>query len=304
MISRLRQPEIWWKIILVGLIGLTVSVGFADADIGSAVPSSPSLLEIAQGKVTGHSTVNKFGRNIEIDNNVTADVWDGGHTLTSGGVSLIWVAPTQARIHQIASSSNNDSDSGGDNPQSDGARTIQVAGLINWDTAEITESITLDGTTVVSTTNSYVIIHRAFVLTKGGNASGPNVGPITMTAATDGTVTALIRAGQGETQMSIYGVPSTQVLYVGRFYGNVNKSGGAAGLIDASLRVNPNPDVELINFLVKHTFGLQTVGTSALTINYYVPKKFEGPAIVKIQVDSGTNDMDVSAGIDAVLANN
>lgn len=35
-------------------------------------------------------------------------------------------------------------------------------------------------------------------------------------------------------------------------------------------------------------------------IPYYLPKVFEGPGILKIQVLSGTNNMDVSAGFDIV----
>jgi hypothetical protein len=56
--------------------------------------------------------VNKFGRNIEIDSSVTADIWDGGYTVASGGVSLIWVAPTAARTHTIASTDANDTAGG------------------------------------------------------------------------------------------------------------------------------------------------------------------------------------------------
>lgn len=259
-------------------------------------PAQDFGLEVAKGKVTGHTSCNIFGRNIEIDSGATADIWDGGHV--TGGVSLIWVAPTAARIHDIASSSASDD---GD-PAGVGARTIRVYGLTDWDTAEVTEDVTLNGTTNVPTANAYVIIHRMEVLTKG--ATSPNVGIITATAQSDGTITAQIRVGQGQTQSTIFGIPSTQTAYIGRLYGNVNKAGGAAGLMDMQLRFNPEPDSELTNFHVEHTFGLQTVGTSALTINYYVPKIFAGPGIHKIQGVSGTNDMDVSAGYDLILVDN
>ena len=153
------------------------------------------------------------------------------------------------------------------------------------------------------TVNSYVIIHRLEALTWG--SSGPNIGEITATTLTDspGTVTARIRAGQGQTQMVIYGIPSTQTLYMGRLYGNMNKAGQAA-LCDVSVKYNPEPQTELTGFLTKHTFGLQSTGTSALTINYATPKKFAGPGILKMQVLSGTNDVDISGGFDAVLIDN
>ncbi len=258
-------------------------------------------LEVAEGNIGGHFPVNKFSRNIEIDSGVVADIWDGGHT---AAVSLIWVAPTQARIHAIVSSSVEDSAPGGVVAEGDGAKTIRIWGLKTWDSIETSEDITMDGTTAVNTANSYVIIHRIEVLTKGDHASGPNVGIIKATAATDNTITAQIRAGQGQTQMGIFGIPSTQKLYLTRLYGNVNKAGGATGLIDIHLCSNPEPETELKNFLVKHTFGLQTVGTSALTINFGMSKEIVGPAIIKIQAVSGTDNMDLSAGFDGYLINN
>ena len=248
------------------------------------------VTEATRGNIPGISTYHKFGRNIEVDAGVTADIWDGGYT---GDVSLIWVAPTQARIHDIKSSSSDDASAGV------GARTILIFGLTDWDTAESTENITLNGTNNVATSNSYVIIHRMRVLTKG--ATSVNVGVITATAQSNNTITAQINAGQGQTQMAIFGIPSTQKVYMERFYANVNKAGGSAGLVDVTLLYNPEPGDEIVNFLTKHTFGLQTVGTSAFTIPYFMPKVFEGLGILKIQVLSGTNDMDVSAGFDVVL---
>lgn len=254
---------------------------------------SDFFIEVSRGNVDGISSINKFGRNIEIDSGVTADIWDGGHT---GDVSLLWVAPTQARTHTIASDSASDTDGGV------GARRLRLFGLPDWDTSEVSEDIVMNTGSPPVTTNSYVIIHRMQVLTKG--ATNVNVGTITATATTDATVTAKIRPGQGQTQMSVYGIPSIQTAYMGRLYGNVNKAGGATGLIDVNLRVNPEPQDELLNFAIRHTFGLQTVGTSALTINYYTPKIISGPAIIKIQALSGTDNMDISAGFDMVIVNN
>lgn len=255
----------------------------------SYIPEDTKL-EIARGNVEGQAGVNKFGANIQVDSGVTADVWDGGAT---SGVSLLWVAPTQARIHDIVSTSANDAAAG------IGANTLRVHGLTDWDTAEVTEDITMNGLTNVPTTNSYVIIHRLEVLTKG--ATGASVGTITATAQTDNTITAQIRASQGQTQMAIYGVPSTQKAYMGMWYASIARAVGAAGI---HLLFNPEPGDEIINFLTKHTIGLETTGTSALVIPYYIPKKFDGPGIIKIQAQSTINGLDVSAGFDLVLVDN
>lgn len=252
-------------------------------------------LEVARGNIPGMSTINKFGRNIQIDAGITADIWDGGDT---ADVSILWVAPTAAAIHNIVSTSGSDAAGGV------GARTLRIFGLTGWDKVGVTEDIALNGTNDVPTKNLYVLIHRMLVLTKG--ATSVNVGVITATATSPSatTVTAQIKVGKGQTQMAIYGIPSICIAYMGRFYANVNKAGGATGLVDVALLYNPEPDIQLTNFLTKHTFGLQTVGTSAFTIPYYVPKVFKGPGILKIQVLSGTNSMDVSAGFDIVVIEN
>jgi hypothetical protein len=55
------------------------------------------LLEIARGKVPGLSCINKFGRNSDVD--ASEDIWDGGG---------LWVPPTAARLHNLASGSTTD----------------------------------------------------------------------------------------------------------------------------------------------------------------------------------------------------
>jgi hypothetical protein len=253
-------------------------------------------LEVAKGLVAKHSTINKFGRSTNVDNGVMTDIWDRANATDDDD---IWTAPTQARTHDIASSSTSDD---GD-PAGIGARTIRIYGLKTWDdAAETTEDITMDGTSNVATSNTYVIIYRMRVLTKG--ATNVNVGNITATAQTDGTVTAQINAGAGQTQMAVFGVPSTQKLYIFHLYGSVLRSAGASGAVDMSMLVNPEPDTELLNFNTRHTFGLSTTGTSAYSVLYNPPKIVTGPAIVKVQGVGTANDLDVSGGFDGIIVDN
>lgn len=261
---------------------------------GSAPPTYE--ISVAQGNIPGSYAVNKFGRNIEIDSGVTADIWDGGYTLASGGTSLIWVVPTQARIHDIVSSSASDDGS----PAGVGARTLRVYGLKSWDTAEVSEDITLNGTTNVPTVNSYVIIHRMEVLTKG--ATNVNVGTITATAQTDNTITAKIEIGKGQTLMAIYGIPSTQKLYLSKIHASV--LGKATGSADIALLANPEPNAELLNFVFKHTFGIVASGGNPSVQLFSPPKRIDGPAIIKIQAVAAANDTDISAGFDGILVSN
>lgn len=264
---------------------------------------SPSYSQqITMGDVAGVGYIDKYGRNTEIDNGVSADVWDGGKTTGAlpAGSSLIWVAPTAAAIHNITSTSADDDGS----PVGDGARTIRIWGLQSWSSKETNEIVTMDGTSDVPTANSYVIIHRMRVLTKG--SLGPNVGTITATATAPSatTITARMEVGKGQTQMSILGIPSIQTAYMECFYASINKASGVTGIGDISLMFNPEPDAELLGFLTKHTFGLSIGATSAYRHDFCFPKKFEGPGIIKMQVASSTNDLDVSAGFDVAIVDN
>jgi len=239
---------------------------------------------VAMGLVPGLASVSKFGRNGDIDSAAAEDIWDAGGD---------WVAPTTARTHQIASSSASDATAGV------GARTIRIFGLTGWTTAEVSEDVTLNGTTDVQLASSYVIIHRMQVLTKG--ATNVNVGAITATADTDSTVTAQIAVGIGQTQMAIYGVPSIQDAYMTAYYATIVKA-AAAGAADMSLLVNPEPEAELLNFVTKHTNGMQTDGSTHLHHAFHPPNKISGPAIIKLRSSVTANNSDISAGFDLILA--
>lgn len=252
------------------------------------------MLEVAKGNVAGHSVAHVFGHaNNGIQTTVT-DVWDRADSVATQNV---WIAPTAARVHAIVSSSASDDG----NPVGVGARTIRIWGLTSWSSAEVTEDITLNGTTPVNTVNSYVIIHRMRVLTSG--ATSINVGAITATAATDSTVTAVIKAGIGQTEMAIYGIPSTQIGYICFFDGALNNA-TAQSRIDSNLVVNYNPDVQTTNFVTIAHLELQNGGTSNPRRSFCAPYKIAGPVILKINGTGSEADMDMSTSMDLILVNN
>jgi len=247
-------------------------------------------LRVARGLVSGVSSINKFGSAPNGLQTTPTDIWSRAD---ASATQQIWIAPTQARIHSIVSTSANDDGS----PVGTGARTIRIYGLKTWDLAETSEDITLDGVTSVNTLNSYVIIHRMKVLTSGSTSI--NVGTITATAITDGTITALILPGEGQTEMAIYGVPSIQSFYLTRWYCGLAKTSGVDG--DFHLLVNESPNVQLTNFLYKSDLSLQSTGTSSFEKHYDNPIKFSGPCIIKVQGTGSTNDIDSQSGFDGYL---
>jgi hypothetical protein len=261
------------------------------------VPSYAKSLDLAvpEGVVPGHYAVNKFGRTTNADSADPTDIWDRANATND---QAIWLAPTAARIHAIVSTDDTDGKTGAPNAAS--ARTIQVYGLKTWDLAETSEVITLDGTTPVNTADSYVIIHRMKVLTSG--ATSINAGTITATAAApDSTVTAQIQPTEGQTQMAIYGVPSTQKLYVTSFYANVERDSPVAVTVLLKLLWCPDVENQPTIFQSKHTLSLDK---GQHVQHFYNPfNRFDGPGILKLQVNASGNNTFVDGGFDLILVN-
>jgi len=252
------------------------------------------MLEVAKGNVPGHTGVDVAGTSSNVDSGVLTDIWDRANATDDQD---IWIAPTAARVHQIVSSSASDDGS----PGGVGARTISVRGLTGWATKEVSETITMNGTTNVATSNSYVIIHFMEVLTKG--ATDVNVGVIKATADTDSTVTAQINAGAGRTQMTILGVPSVQTIYIMDFSASLGAS-GAAKEVEIDLLINPEPDVELLNFILDFHAAIAGAGTSAFTHPFVIPEKHAGPLIIKAMATGDAVNLEVDAEFELILVDN
>jgi len=249
-------------------------------------------MEVAAGRVSGEKVVNKYGECPSGLQVTDTDVWDLANATPT---QQIWLAPTAARIHTIASTSASD-DTG-----STGANSVIITYMADWDSQETTETVTGDLNAGIVMENAAVIIHRMIVVPQATSTTA-NAGLITATAATDGTVTAAIQIGLGQTQMAIYGVPSGCNLFMHDIQVTANKGSGGTVTANMSLMVNPNPDVQTVTFINKHKWGCITAGSSAPEVDFHgTPKKIAGPAIVKLQGISSAADLDVSAWFNGIL---
>lgn len=129
----------------------------------------------------------------------------------SGTEQTVWVVggiyqyPNTANTLTVVSSSTSDTIAG------TGARTLTIEGLdSNYDI--ISETLTMNGTTNVVTTKTYLRLYRATVLTAGSNET--NVGNITITH--NGIANALGRIAEnaGQTQISVYTIPRGKTGYL------------------------------------------------------------------------------------------
>ena len=149
-------------------------------------------IELTRGVFAG--TYDGVNVNAEAPNNtlnVEQDVWpyNGNHT---------WL--TAASTLSVVSSSANDTAAG------TGARTFTLIGL-DANYAVIVETVTLNGVTPVTTTNSFLRLLRGYCAT-GGTYAGTNQGNITITATTGGSVQGYVIIGHGRLSQGFYTVPA------------------------------------------------------------------------------------------------
>jgi len=155
----------------------------------------PFNLQVARGQIMGHSGFSIFGYNPDLDTSEES-VWPDGGTVPH---------PTTASVLSIVSTSTDDDGS----PAGTGARTVYIEG-VNGNYNVVSETVVLNGTTAVSTTNSYLYINFFYVATVG--SGGANAGEITAKVST--TLYDLIATGYNNSVTAHYCVPAGYTAYL------------------------------------------------------------------------------------------
>ena len=199
----------------------------------------PFELQVARGQVDGHDHIDLFGFSTVVGSTAFGPLWEG---LTGSGGNYPFPA-TAGTISVVSASA------------SDTAVTMLISGLDSTFTP-VTASVTLNGTTPVVTTQSFLRINK--VVTTAGNA----VGNVTFTRGA--TVIAQVNAGIGQTQMSVYTVPAGYTLFLTYYQADGNTTTTSGAYMSTRLRTTLRPsDVVLV-------FG-QTIYLNSLNLSYEVP---------------------------------
>lgn len=110
-----------------------------------------------------------------------------------------WSTWDAAAAQEIVSSSANDAAAG------TGARTVLISGLDST-YAEISETVTLNGTSAVALTKTYLRVLAMVVATAG--SGGQNAGTLTIRTVSGSTTLTVMAAGENTLLQGIYCVPS------------------------------------------------------------------------------------------------
>ena len=153
----------------------------------------PFELQVARGQIQAHSVVTIAGYNSDVDT-----AWE---MITPVG-NLSYPA---AALQMTVSSADADDTSAGT-----GARTVLITGL-DANYAVISETVTMNGQTAVTTTNSFLRVNAMLVTTAGTSLANEGIiyiGSGTVTSGVPATIYNVIAAGFNNSTSSQYTVPA------------------------------------------------------------------------------------------------
>ena len=171
----------------------------------------PFELQVARGQIAGHSVIQIFGYNADLDTSEES-IWPDGGTVPH---------PTVASVLDIVSTSTDDDGS----PAGTGARTVFIEGL-NTTYEVVSETVTLNGTTNVQTVNSYMYVNQFYVATVG--SGGANAGEIT--AKVGATLYDIIAIGYNNRTTAHYCVPAGYTGYLAEGIITAGQASGSTGV--------------------------------------------------------------------------
>ena len=254
----------------------------------SKTQTSDFFLEVVKGDIAGHSALQKFGFNPDIDNAATYEtIWNGGGEYTGFNA-------TSAEIVTVASVGTNAAD---DDIAGTGARTVELRGLDATYTMQ-TEVVELSGTSLVDTINSYIRIDRVLVLTAG--SGGENAGVIVCAQkVTTANIFTSLPIGYNQTMIAAATIPAGKTGYMVFAFASIANKKEAAIALRMKMRALGSV------FQVKGELAINARGTGVILRDYKIP---QGPIPEKtdifIEASSGTDNVGIAAGFDIILVDN
>ena len=226
----------------------------------------PFGLHVKRGYVQGHEHVHKFGFNTSVTTSATL-IWNGGGAYTY---------PNSAAVLGVVGTSTTD------NSQ------ITVEG-VDGDYNELSNVVTLNGTTTVTTSGTFLRAYRAFV-----SDDNEPAGDVTITHS--GDTVAIVREGEGQTLMATYTVPAGYTAYLYQIV-----FGGAAELANKfmTIRLRIREPGGIFRTQAKYTTAAQTFEEVM-----EFPLKFTEKTDIEMTAQASSQVQQASAMFDLLLIKN
>jgi hypothetical protein len=239
------------------------------------------VVDAASGSSPGISSVNKFGRNTNVASAGTEEIWDG---------SAAYVFPTTAVMTKVSQTTNQAAMTG---------ETIEVQGLdSNWDLVVQTVDLNASDTTTPVTLGTPLI--RAFRMRV---LSGTVIDqPIRLHNDAEDQDYAIMSAGNNQTLMAIYTVPSGKTAYITGYYAVINPGVGNPTALSISLWGVDN--VRSYAKQLKHQVGLDLDFTAHIQHDFNPYYAFTERSDIYITASPTGAAADVTAGFDLILIDN
>ena len=250
--------------------------------------SEPFELQVARGQIAYHHALFKFGNNPTVGDSLETIWAEGG----------LYVYPPTASVMTVSSSSTADTSAG------TGARTVTVFGL-DADYNEISETVTLNGQTAVSTTKSYLRVNRMIVRSAG--SGGANAGVIytgtgTVTSGVPANVYASINGVTGSNQslMALWTVPAGYTAYLLQYDISNGTTSNTPAVCKLILAIRPYGEVFQSKDVKSLTTGMHVEET------FTVPTKITEKSDIEIRAISSSNSVsfDISAAFEIIYIKN
>ena len=244
--------------------------------------NEPFELQVARGQISWHRSVTIFGYNSDVDTSLET-VWPYGGLLPY---------PSNALQLSVSSDNANDTSAG------TGARTVYLEGL-DADHNTISEVVTLNGQTAVTTTKSYLHINNCYVLTAGsGNSAAGTIyfGTGVVTAGVPATVYDVIQFDYNARVTGSYTVPAGYTAYVSQGLFSSGQSSGS-GPVTGRLMTRGTNNIRL-------TAAVTTVNNGAADYSFEYPIVIPEKTTVEAQaVGAATNNACTSMFVLVLIKN-
>lgn len=228
----------------------------------------PFELQTSRGQISFHQAVTVFGYNDDVDT-APETIWPQGGILPFlSAASVLTVS----------------SDSADDTSAGTGARTVYLGGL-DQNHNQISEIITLNGQTGVSTTKQYLHINEAYVTSAGSlKSAAGNIyfGTGTVTLGVPANIYDVIKYDFNKRITGSYTVPAGYTAYISQGLFSSGQAGGS-NAVTGKLVTRGTNDIRL-------TVAVTTINNGAATYAFEYPVVVPEKTTIEAQAFSSSNN--------------